>query len=132
MTLCAQKTAYETEHAAHLALVKWQEGVARRGGGRAPTRCYACPHCQSWHLTSQPRTERLKVDGLPVFERWSHPRDAAPKRVGDEIQMNPFAANELRTSDPHELLDLMLHSIKLRAGWRMRKALERIERMHNG
>lgn len=133
MSRCGQKSRYKTEAKALRGLEKWQEAVKRRGSGNAPIRAYKCPHCDFWHLTSQAkRKSTLRHDGLPVFEKWDHPRDAAPKRAGHEIQMHPFAANELRSTDPHELLDLMLHSIELRASWRMRKALERIERRFDG
>lgn len=133
MSLCGQKARYKTEAKALRGLKRWQEAVERRGAGRAPTRTYKCPHCDFWHLTSQKKKQSsLRYDGLPVFERWEHPRDAPPKRAGNEIQMNPFAANELRSSDLHELLDLMLRSIEQRITWRMRKSLERIERGSKG
>ena len=33
----------------------------RRGPRKLPTRAYLCPHCQKWHLTSQPKKERKSV-----------------------------------------------------------------------
>jgi hypothetical protein len=125
--LCPQKRRFETEAEAVKAMKLWQAGVARRGKGRAPKRVYKCEHCGGWHLTHQERRVPPRVDGVKVGEYWNHPRDAEPQMIEGKLRMHPFAANELRSSDPHELLDLMLNSVNARASWMMKKAIGRIE-----
>lgn len=127
-TLCPQKVRYPDEPSAVKAMIAWQGAVARRGKGRAPCRAYRCEHCHGWHLTSQRKRTALTVDGVQVDAYWGHPRDAAPQMVDGRLRMHPFAANELQTTDPHQLLDLAADTIAARAGWMMKKALARLER----
>lgn len=53
---CPEKRRYRDEIAAKLALSR----IARYGEPRehTPIRCYHCPICDGWHLTSAPRRER--------------------------------------------------------------------------
>lgn len=131
--LCPQKQRFETEAEAVKVMKKWQDRVARSGRGNAPTRVYKCEHCGGgWHLTRQEKRVPPRVEGVKVGEYWNYPRDGEPQMIDSKLRMHPFAANELRTSDPHELLDLMLRSVTARAGWMMKKSLTRIDRMGRG
>lgn len=46
-----RKRRYRTEQDAMLVLSAVHEDPRTR---RVPGRCYLCPHCNGWHLTSQP------------------------------------------------------------------------------
>lgn len=125
---CQQKKRYTSLQSATDAMEAWQRSDEKNGRGRAPTRVYRCQFCSGWHLTSQAKRTALVVDGVEVHEYWGHDRDAKPQMIDGRLRMHPFAANELRASDPHELLDLMRKSITDRAAWMMKKALMRLEK----
>lgn len=46
------KVPYHTEGRARVALWRIEHGVNHTP--IFPTRCYQCPHCGWWHLTSKP------------------------------------------------------------------------------
>ena len=52
MTSCG-KVRYPTRAKADHALQLIRRQGAR--AGKKPTRSYACPHCNGWHLTSEAR-----------------------------------------------------------------------------
>lgn len=54
---CKGKRRFLDEIAAMMALTKIGEyGMDR---GKKPTRAYSCRLCDGWHLTSQPKRERV-------------------------------------------------------------------------
>jgi hypothetical protein len=51
---CRGKRKFQTELDAQLALASIRRQGLRPTGKREQ-RCYSCPHCGAWHLTSQSR-----------------------------------------------------------------------------
>jgi hypothetical protein len=51
------KWVYATEDAARVALERWQHPNILHYGTRRPVRCYRCPDCGAWHLTSRPERD---------------------------------------------------------------------------
>ena len=57
--LCEEKIRYRTSAGAHFALWGiWIDRYLRGRRRRRERRAYACPHCDGWHLTSQPKRGR--------------------------------------------------------------------------
>jgi len=57
--LCEEKIRYRTSAGAHFALWGiWIDRYFRGRRRRRERRAYACPHCDGWHLTSQPKRRR--------------------------------------------------------------------------
>jgi hypothetical protein len=56
---CAGKTRYESEFVARRCLTRTQSHKA--GVVKMPTRCFECPHCHGWHLTSKPARESVEM-----------------------------------------------------------------------
>jgi len=57
--LCEEKIRYRTSAGAHFALWGiWIDRYLRGRRRRRERRAYACPHCDGWHLTSQPKRRR--------------------------------------------------------------------------
>lgn len=58
-TICQTgKKRYISEGKARLDLLRAQAQMTRKGRDHVPTRCYLCPYCNGWHMTSmRPREE---------------------------------------------------------------------------
>jgi hypothetical protein len=59
MKRCKEKIRYGTAAGAKWSLWGiWLDRYLRGRRHRRERRAYACPHCDGWHLTSQPKRRR--------------------------------------------------------------------------